>query len=532
MAKPGEANKGTRAVVLLGVAAAVGLGLAVVMSREAEAAPGTATFEGYVRDSATNQPIADALVELSGGISLYSLSNGRFKFTSLLPGAYEITCSKAGYVTLENIINLVEGTNQSDIALDSIGGGGEANLEYASKIEWTEPGSHGGMATVSISVKIKNVGQSVATAHPTGEVKTYLENNGDPYPRFLALDMGTQSIAPGQTVTFTDTISEYPDEHIILVTIQSEAGVISSEFDSVAKVVSLDMPATLFSEQEYWAQVVLRLPVKANRCYFVDMYLAGDYGLNFSTIISPAIKARLMPTGTRQDLVSYYLHGEGDYTVKGVWKSDGTKQVQYPATATYEAVLEGSGSTIQKALPAGIYKLMLKVTWYEFYTPNVFGQSGILLSQELGTVAVQENPGLPTGVYNMNGPASANYGTQVNMSAVVRNGASEPQTFTIEWSTDVFYVPRQENTVTMPANSEASSSYSFSMPALMWTQSPQVRVFCRLYEGGVLRVVQEVAVTTTLQPYGTFVCPSCGEIFNYPPPVNNEELYHQHMATH
>lgn len=493
--------------------------------------PGKANLYGYVVDNSTGYGLAGAEVIL-GGVSAYTNNGGAFSFLNVEPNNYDLVCQKDGYQTITTTIELVAGNNIHDITMFLNGGVPTPVLEYASGILFTEPGPHGGMATVPISVKIKNIGGAIATVHPVGEVKTYVENNGDPYPRFLSLDMGTQSVSPGQTVTFTGNISEYPDEHIILVTIQSEAGVISSEFDSVAKVVSLDMPMTLFSEQEYWAQVVLQLPVKANRCYFVDMYLSGNYGLNFSTITSPAIKAWLMPPGTRKDLVSYYLNDSGNYTVKGVWESDGSKQVQHPATATYEVTQEGTGLKIQKALPAGAYNLILKLTWYEFYVPNVFGQSGTLLSQNLGTVTVQENPGLPTGVYNMSGPASANYGTQVNMSAVVRNGSPASKTFRIIWNTDVDFVPRQENIVTMPANSESLSTYSFSMPPIMYTWQPRVRVWCRLYEGDSLRGVQEFPIATTPQPVGTFICPVCGMIFNAPPPANNEYYFEQHMATH
>ncbi|MFA5401226.1 MAG: carboxypeptidase-like regulatory domain-containing protein [Dehalococcoidia bacterium] len=531
MAKPNEPKKGPSGVVVLGIAAAAGIGLAIAMSREAEAAPGTATLEGYIRDSTTNLPITGALVQLSGGVSIVSTSNGRYKFTSLLPGAYNLTCSRDGYSTLEDVLNLVEGVNQYDIILNSTGGG-TASLEYASGIEFTEPGSHGGMVQVPISVKIKNIGGVTATAHPIGEVKTYLENNGDPYPRYLALDMGTQSIAPGQTVTFTGSISEYPDEHILLVTIQSEAGVISSEFDDVAELLSLDMPSSLVSEQEYWAQAALRLPFKADRCYQVHMYLYGDYGTNFSTIKSTAIKASLMPVGAKASLTSYYLHGAGDYTVKGVWVSDGTKQVQNKARATYEMTQEGTGMTITKALPAGVYKLKLVVQWIEFYVPNVYGQSGILLSQDLGTINVQAAPGLPTGIYNMSGPVSANYGTQVNMTANVRNGSPAAKTLKVRWMPDIDFVPRSDTNITIPANSERQSTYSFAMPPIMWTWSPYVRVWCRLYDGNTLVAMQEWSISTTPQPSGVFICPVCGMIFNYPPPANNEYYYDQHMATH
>jgi len=524
--KPNEPKKGTSAAVILGVAAAAGLTVALLASREAEAAPGTATLEGYVRDASTNQPVTGAKIDLIGGLSMISSSTGYFKFTALLPGDYTLVCSRDGYDTLTNVISLIEGVNQYEIPLVPSSGGPTTSLEYASAIEWTEPGSHSGMATVSIFVKIKNTGSAPATAHPTGEVKTYLENNGDPYPRFLPIDMGTQTIQPGQTVTFTDTISEYPDEHIILVTIQSEAGVISSEFEDVAELLSLAMPASLVSEQEYWAQVVLRLPYKANRCYRVDMYLSGNYGLDFSAITSPAIKASLMPQGTKESLVSYYLQGAGDYTVKGVWISDGTKQVQYKASATYQFTQEGTGMTITKALPAGIYNLKLKVTWYEFYIPNVYGQSGTLLSIDLGNITVLAAPGLPTGIYNMSGPASAEYGQPVNVTANIRNGGPAPKNFRVGWMTSVDFVPYSESNLNIPANSEKQSSYSFSMPPIMWTWGSSIRVWCSLYDGETLLARQELYIGTTPQPNGTFVCPACGWI-GY-----SEEAYIQHMMTH
>lgn len=510
------------------------LGLLLLAKSSSSSGNDKATLYGVVYDPDNDIPVVGALVKLGDGMSVITNSEGEYRFSSVTPGTYLFSCSGNNYQTYTAEVNLVAGNNQLDVPMDSTSGGGgsEAMFEYASNIAWTEPGSHSGMANVPITVQIRNIGGTAGTVHPTGTVKTYKENDGDPYPRFLNIDMGTHEIAPGQTLTFTASISEYPDEHIILVTIQSEAGLISSEFDNPAKLISFSMPSMLLSEEEYWAQVVLQLPDKANRCYFVDMYLSGNYGEGFSTITSPAIKAQLMPNGTREDLVSYYLHGAGDYTVKGIWESNGSRQIQYPATATYEVTLEGSGARIQKALPAGTYKLILKVTWYEFYTPNVFGQSGLLFSQQLGTVVVQENPGLPTGVYNMNGPASANYGAQVNVSATIRNGSPASKTFRVSWSTDVDFVPRQENTVTMPANSEALSSYSFSMPPIMWTWQPRVRVWCRLYEGETLKMVQEIAIATTPQPVGVFICPNCGQMFNYPPPVNNEELYHQHMETH
>ena len=487
--------------------------------------PGKSNLYGYVIDNSTEAGLAGTEVKL-GGVSVFTNAGGAYSFLDIEPGTYDLVCSKSGYQTITTTVDLVEGNNIKDIRLVPSGGIPTPVLEYASGIEFTEPGSHGGMASVPISVKIRNIGGAAATAHPIGEVKTYLENNGDPYPRFLSMDMGTQSIAPGQTVTFTGSISEYPDEHILLVTIQSEAGVISSEFDQVAKLVSLDMPTSLVSEQEYWAQAVLRLPYKANRCYWVEMYLTGNYGLNFSAIKSTAIKATLMPVGTRQDLVSYYLHGAGDYTVKGVWKSNGQQMVQYPATATYQFTQEGTGATLTKGLPAGIYNLKLKVTWYEFYAPNTYGQSGTLLSQDLGTVTVQAAPGLPSGIYNMAGPASAQYGESVNVTANIRNGSPASKKFTVIWMTDVEFVPRTETDITIPANSEKQSSYSFAMPPFMWTWTPSLRVWCILYDGSQNISRQEINIATTAQPSGVFICPNCGQF------LYSEYEYTQHMATH
>ncbi|MCK9435746.1 MAG: carboxypeptidase-like regulatory domain-containing protein [Synergistaceae bacterium] len=518
----------------LGLLAVAGIGF--LASKKTEGGeipgpqPGKANLYGYVIDNSTEAGLAGTKV-LLGGVSTFTNAGGAYFFLNVEPGTYDLVCSKSGYQTITTSVELLEGNNIKDIRLVPSGGIPTPVLEYASGIEFTEPGSHGGMAQVPISVKIKNIGGAAATAHPIGEVKTYLENNGDPYPRYLTMDMGTQSIAPGQTVTFTGSISEYPDEHILLVTIQSEAGVISSEFEDVARLVSLDMPSSLVSEQEYWAQAALRLPFKANRCYQVHMYLYGDYGTNFSTIKSTAIKASLMPVGAKASLTSYYLHGAGDYTVKGVWVSDGTKQVQHQARATY-ALAVPSGGTIDKALPAGVYKLKLVVQWIEFYVPNVYGQSGILLTQDLGTIAVQAAPGLPTGIYNMSGPASANYGTQVNMTANVRNGSPAAKTLKVKWMTDVSFVPPTETDITLPANSEQQSSYSFAMPPIMWTWNPYVRVWCRLYDGNTLVAMQEASISTTPQPSGVFICPVCGMIFNYPPPANNEYYYEQHMATH
>jgi protocatechuate 3,4-dioxygenase beta subunit len=57
----------------------------------------TATLLGYVTDATTGQPIAGAVVELSGGYAATTDSQGYYQVLNIVPGSYSGQVSAAGY---------------------------------------------------------------------------------------------------------------------------------------------------------------------------------------------------------------------------------------------------------------------------------------------------------------------------------------------------------------------------------------------------------------------------------------------------
>jgi protocatechuate 3,4-dioxygenase beta subunit len=60
-------------------------------------APLNATLFGYITDAESGGPIAGALVELSGGYSATTNSQGYYQILNIPPGSYEGQVSAAGY---------------------------------------------------------------------------------------------------------------------------------------------------------------------------------------------------------------------------------------------------------------------------------------------------------------------------------------------------------------------------------------------------------------------------------------------------
>ena len=56
-----------------------------------------ATLFGYITDHETGKPIASALVQLSGGYSAVTNSNGYYQISNIIPGSYSGQVSADGY---------------------------------------------------------------------------------------------------------------------------------------------------------------------------------------------------------------------------------------------------------------------------------------------------------------------------------------------------------------------------------------------------------------------------------------------------
>lgn len=103
------------AALSVGAAAGV-IGLILLLSKPGQA--GTLSLSGKV--TADNGfAIKGATVSINGK-QTQSDSSGDYKFYNIEPGTYTITCSKPGYATLEEDMEIVEGTNILNITMTAI----------------------------------------------------------------------------------------------------------------------------------------------------------------------------------------------------------------------------------------------------------------------------------------------------------------------------------------------------------------------------------------------------------------------------
>ena len=79
----------------------------------------TCEFHGGVTDSETGEAIVDAIVSISGPLSLQQFTNswGDFSFYDLVAGEYTITIAKANYTTVSESVSLVPGRNEVEYVL-------------------------------------------------------------------------------------------------------------------------------------------------------------------------------------------------------------------------------------------------------------------------------------------------------------------------------------------------------------------------------------------------------------------------------
>jgi hypothetical protein len=117
-----EKGKGTRAVVLVGGATFLTVGLIYLATRKAGAAPptppppGLANVYGVVTDSSTGKPISGVGFALNS-FTTSSGSSGDYSFNSITPGDYVIALVKDGYESLTNSITVIEGQNKLNIVM-------------------------------------------------------------------------------------------------------------------------------------------------------------------------------------------------------------------------------------------------------------------------------------------------------------------------------------------------------------------------------------------------------------------------------
>lgn len=95
-------DRGKKIAIGLGVGAAVITGV-MLLTRKAAAAPptpepGLASLSGIVSDASSGQPIQGVSVTL-GTASTSTNASGGYSFNNIVPGIYQMTVSKSGYVT-------------------------------------------------------------------------------------------------------------------------------------------------------------------------------------------------------------------------------------------------------------------------------------------------------------------------------------------------------------------------------------------------------------------------------------------------
>lgn len=234
-----------------------------------------------------------------------------------------------------------------------------AKFEYVSDIRWTElTGPAWGFA---IEVDIKNTGSVSGTCHPIATLDL-LTSQG--WAETGTVDMGTQTINPGQTVTFKGNWvyafgPSMPAYSYILrnIVITSEAGAISS-VTGVA-LVTVDIPAQILSGSEFWATMKITLAADSpNRVYGPRVTLKQkEYPYRSSEICSATIApAGLLPPSAPPGII---LDRTGEYQIRGLYYADvgGGPVYSHPAKATYIGY-ENASYWGEWPLPAGKYDVM------------------------------------------------------------------------------------------------------------------------------------------------------------------------------
>ncbi len=255
-------------------------------------------------------------------------------------------------------IVLVEGNNELNVAMTPLAVG-VAEFVYASDIRqqgYQRPGYPEWATGISFEIDIKNVGGSPGTCTPIAHIiDCYYDNS---------VGMGTQTINPGQTVTFSGNwywpygpreAGEWWGAGYIM----SEAGPISFAFGRSLYFVSADIPAQVPSGGEFWATQVVHLPAGGNYRFEVALILPGAGA--FGTAISGALVSA-NPYGGKQGLAyDILLTGAKDYTVRGIWLRDTDEGPSFPHPA--KAICYDRWHTASP-IPPGIYNVISSIRFW------------------------------------------------------------------------------------------------------------------------------------------------------------------------
>lgn len=83
-------------------------------------APKTASVSGIVKDKASQEALAGALVKIEGTeIEVYTDLDGKFTISGIIPDTYKIKCSMISYNESEKEVELVKSTSELEIELQN-----------------------------------------------------------------------------------------------------------------------------------------------------------------------------------------------------------------------------------------------------------------------------------------------------------------------------------------------------------------------------------------------------------------------------
>ncbi len=252
-------------------------------------------------------------------------------------------------------IVLVEGLNELNVAMTPLVVG-VAEFVYASDIRqqgYQRPGYPEWATGISFEVDIKNIGGSPGTCTPIAHIETCYGDN--------SVGMGTQTIDPGQTVTFSGNwywpygVRE-EGEWWRAGYIRSEAGDITFLFGRSIYFVSFDIPAPLVAGSQYWASQVIHLP-------------GGNYTFEGTLSVGGAVASR-GTIGVNTVWDDIILTTAKDYTLRGI----STRLDIDP-----DGNLRPKGTMLQAVAPArGIYPVTHSLHYRSlvYLGDNQWGASG------------------------------------------------------------------------------------------------------------------------------------------------------------
>jgi len=228
---------------------------------------------------------------------------------------------------------------------------GPPELVYVSDIRrqsYQRPGYPSWARGIEFWVDIKNTGGMPGNCTPIAYIEDCYNMN--------VINMGTQTINPGQTVTFYGNWywpygEREPDEWWRAQSIQSEAGAISFDWGRRLYLVSFDIPAQILSGSEFWATQVVHLPGAQDMRFACSLILKNVKQ-------GTASRAKVGGSGFpwvegeygENDIV---MMTEGDCTIRGVY----SHSVSYPAKAEYW------DRPNYIPLPPGLYDVISQIRW-------------------------------------------------------------------------------------------------------------------------------------------------------------------------